>query len=358
MRILVTGGAGFVGSSLCFLLRVRHPGAEIVAFDNLKRRGSEHNAAVFAQLGITFIHGDVRAPSDLESLPGNFDLMIEASAEPSVHAGTDGGSPAYLFETNLIGTFNCLEFARRRCAGMIFLSTSRVYAIAALRGLKLEEQAHRFDLAATQPYPGVSAAGIAEDFPMVGSGFRSLYGTTKLASELLVEEYASNYGFPALVNRCGVIAGRGQFGKVDQGVYTLWVARHVFGGRLQYLGFGGRGLQVRDLMHPRDLCDLIERQWSRLAELKGQVYAVGGGVAGSASLAEYTTLCREVSGRDVDIRGVDTTAAVDVPYFVTDARRAEREFGWHAKVSPKEIVGDIHQWLVENKERLAPLFAP
>ena len=103
---------------------------------------------------------------------------------------------------------------------------------------------------------------------MVGRGFRSLYGSTKRASELFIEEYVENFGFPAIVNRCGVIAGAGQFGKTDQGVFTLWVARHLFGRGLQYTGFGGTGKQVRDVLHPADLFRLVALENDRLESLQ------------------------------------------------------------------------------------------
>ena len=357
MRLLLTGGAGFVGTALGRLFREAHPHADIVAFDNLKRRGSELSIRAFKDLGITFVYGDVRSAADLHDVPGNFDLLIEASAEPSVHAGTQGQGCRYLLDTNLGGTLNCLEFARQRAAGMIFLSTSRVYAIAALRALLLTPHDKRFELAAAQVYPGVSARGIAEDFPTVNHGFRSLYGTSKLASELLIEEYAANFAYPVVINRCGVIAGAGQFGKTDQGVFTLWVARHLYGGgTLQYTGFGGAGKQVRDLLHPSDLFALISRQMDQLELLRGQVFNVGGGLAGSVSLREYTELCAEATGARIAVGSLNTTADVDVPYYVTDTQRAHTCFDWQPRVTPRAIVDDICGWLRAHRTSLQPLF--
>lgn len=358
MRILVTGGAGFVGSSLCRLLKLSHPQSEVVAFDNLHRRGSELNLPVFKHEGIQFVHGDVRNPLDFDELEGSFDLFLECSAEPSVHAGTGAKPPGYVLHTNLTGTLNCLEFARQRTAGMIFLSTSRVYSIQALRELQLNPGKTRLELAETQVLPGASAHGVAEDFPTVGRGSRSLYGSTKLASELFVEEYAANYNYPAVINRCGVIAGPGQFGKVDQGVFTLWVARHLFGGDLSYTGFGGQGHQVRDLLHPDDLYRLIEAQWQRLDKIKGRTYCIGGGTAGSVSLKEYSSLCENVTGKALKIASKLTTADVDIPCYIADSRLAESEFGWRPKKTPTQIVEDIHAWLKGNRAQLEPLFSP
>src|SRR5207253_150096 len=160
-------------------------------------------------------------------------------------------------QTNLFGTFNCLKFARHHARQFIFLSTSRVYSIAPLREIALEETPRRYVIKPEQILHGVSAAGISEDFTT--SSPRSFYGAAKLASEYLIQEFTAAYGLDATIYRCGVIAGPGQFGKVDQGVFTWWIAHHYFKKPLEYTGFGGQGKQVRDLLHPLDLFDLIQR---------------------------------------------------------------------------------------------------
>lgn len=237
-------------------------GGRIIAFDNLKRRGSELNLPLLKQHGIEFVHGDIRQRADLDSLAINFDVFVEASAEPSVKAGLDG-APDYVLQTNLVGTLNCLEFARRHTATFLFLSTSRAYSIEPLRAIALHENSTRFDLDDEQSQTGVSVHGIAEEFATHLP--RSLYGATKLASELIIQEYVATYNLRAVINRCGVIAGRGQFGKVDQGVFTLWVANHYFNRSLCYTGFGGTGKQVRDLLHPDDLFALVQKQLTQIS---------------------------------------------------------------------------------------------
>lgn len=355
MRILISGGAGFVGSSLARMFKQANTSYQVVAFDNLKRRGSEFNLPEFKQLGIEFVHGDVRSLSDLDDLTGQFDLFIEASAEPSVHAGIHS-SPRYLLDTNLNGTLNCLDFGRRRTAGMVFLSTSRVYSIPAMSSIILDESPTRFSVGKGNTLPGLSEKGISETFPIINAGFRSLYGSTKLASELFVEEYAANFSYPVVINRCGVIAGRGQFGKTDQGVFTLWVARHLFGGALSYTGFGGTGKQVRDLIHPSDLFSLIQKQIPVLSKHAGQVFAVGGGVEGSASLYEYTQLCKQVTGKEITIGSIPQTASVDIPYFVSDCSKAKLTFDWQPQKSPLQIVQDIYAWLDANHNTMKSFF--
>lgn len=351
MRMLVTGGAGFVGGSLArSFLREGH---EVVLFDNLRRRGSELNLAALAAEGARFVHGDVRSPADLDALDGSFDVLIEASAEPSVHAGMNS-SPRYVLDTNLGGALNCLEFARTRCGALVFLSSSRVYSIEALRSLPLQELPTRLDFTSEDPQPvGASADGIAESFG--SDGPRSYYGASKLAAELLCQEYGAYGGLRVVVNRCGVIAGPGQFGRSDQGVFTLWVARHYFGRPLKYTGFGGTGLQVRDLLHPDDLTDLIRLQlgaWDRVA---GQTFNAGGGRAGSVSMQELTAICREVVGREVPVEPDPATAAVDVPWYITDHSKISNLLGWAPLRRPRQIVEDVAAWIASNAKTLQDL---
>lgn len=195
---------------------------------------------------------------------------MECSAEPSAQAGYGGGSPAYLVETNLFGCFHCLELSRRTQADFVFVSTSRVYPYRALNALPFVEHATRFAVT------GQWAAGIAEDFALEGA--RSLYGTTKLAAELLVQEFADAYNFKAIVNRCGLLTGPWQMAKADQGVIALWAAAHYFERPLRYIGFGGEGKQVRDFLHVDDFCELLLEQIANIDLFAGsQVWNVGGG---------------------------------------------------------------------------------
>jgi CDP-paratose 2-epimerase len=338
---------------LALSFKRRHPAARIVAFDNLKRRGAELNLSVFREHEIEFVHGDIRNRSDLDDLKGDFEILIEASAEPSVLAGLSG-SPQYLLQTNLAGTLNCLEFARQRALSFLFLSTSRVYSMRPLKEINLSEAASRFEIAPGQSWSGVTVNGINEEFPTHLP--RSLYGATKLASEIVIQEYVELYGLRAVINRCGVIAGPGQFGKVDQGVFTLWVANHFFGKPLKYTGFGGTGKQVRDLLHPADLYELMEQQLARLDDCSGEIYNVGGGKQVSTSLYELTRVCQEIVGRKVPISNETQTSPVDIPLYLSDYSKATREFDWQPKHSTGAIVVDIFQWLQNNEAILKPIF--
>ena len=351
-RLIITGGAGFVGSSLALAFRRDHPDWKVIAFDNLKRRGSELAIERLRAGGVEFHHGDVRCSDDLEAA-GPADLLIECSAEPSVHAGYQEG-PHYLVATNLGGTINCLEHLRRHGGDLMFLSTSRVYPIAALRALPLERQEDRLALPVGSSGAGWSAAaGISEAFPIAGA--RSMYGATKLASELLIEEYREMYGVRAVVNRCGVLAGPWQMGKVDQGFVVLWMARHVYGGTLAYSGFGGAGLQVRDILHVDDLYDLIITQLRAFDLHSGATYNVAGGADRSISLRELTQRCQRLTGRHLQVGQVPETRPADVPFFVGDNRSVQAATGWQARRPLDRVLEDVHRWLVDQRARLEPI---
>jgi CDP-paratose 2-epimerase len=352
MKILITGGAGFVGSNLAKLFKESEKTTEVVVFDNLKRRGSEINLPEFKKRGIRFVHGDIRQSSDLEDITDTFDLLIEASAEPSVLAGLNS-RPNYLLQTNLEGTLNCAEYARKKAGALLFLSTSRVYSIAPLRELKLQETSSRFELAKEQVHPGVSSLGISEEFPVHLP--RSLYGATKLASEMILQEYAFTYKYPILINRCGVIAGPGQFGKVDQGVFTLWAMHHVMNKSLKYTGFGGAGKQVRDLIHPKDLFHLIQKQIKNLSMWNAESYNVGGGREISVSMKELTELCHKASGKRVEIHSQPESAMVDIPLYLTDHSKATRAFDWNPKITAEQIITEITLWVISNQKELEQL---
>ncbi|WP_145264291.1 NAD-dependent epimerase/dehydratase family protein [Planctomycetes bacterium Pan216] len=349
---MITGGAGFVGANLAIRLREHSSSTQVTVLDNLCRRGSELNLARLAEHGITFVHGDIRCPEDIvDSRP--FDLLIDCSAQPSVHAGLDG-SPMPVVRSNLDGTVHCAEAARRHDAALLFLSTSRVYPIQSLNELPYQDAGTRFQWTGHADTPGFSEHGVAEEFPLTGA--RSLYGATKLASELVLQEYAYSYQMPVLINRCGILTGPWQMGKVDQGVITYWIASHLFGRGLRYTGFGGDGKQVRDLLHVDDLFDLIVAQIGKPDLWDGRVYNVGGGNDVSTSLCELTERCREVSGSVVPVEPSPETSSVDLRIYVSDSRRVSDEFGWRPQRGVGTIVEDIWDWMAARRELLAPVF--
>ena len=245
MKILVSGICGFAGSTLAAGLLDNVSSREIIGLDNLSRPGSQLNVDPLRKRGITVRHADLRSPSDLESI-AHVDWIIDAAANPSVLAGLDGTtSSRQLIEHNLYGTVNLLEVAKRCHAGFTLLSTSRVYSVRTLSDIPVVGVDFAFapDLAVPLP-EGVSSHGIAENFSTASPV--SLYGASKLASECVALEYGEAFEFPVWINRCGVLAGAGQFGHAAQGIFSFWINAYLHRQPLKYIGFDGAGHQCRD----------------------------------------------------------------------------------------------------------------
>ncbi len=351
ISILITGGCGFIGSNLSLMLKAKYPCYNIVALDNLKRRGSDLNVSRLKETGIEFIHGDIRNKEDLD-FDRKFDYIIDAAAEPSVMAGM-GAMLNYVINTNLNGTINTLELAAKNGAKFIFLSTSRVYPIAYLEDINYAEGDTRFELSAQQTIAGVSEKGINETFPLDKA--RSVYGTTKLASELLIEEFREFFDVNYVINRCGVIAGPHQMGKVDQGVITLWVARHYWKKDVSYFGYGGTGKQVRDALHILDLFDLVDFEMHNFGIVNGQTFNAGGGLGSSVSLQELTGICAQVTGNKVNASSVAENRKGDIPLYITDNSKITCETGWHPKRNIQDIITDTFNWINKNEKQLKPI---
>lgn len=353
MKIVITGGAGFVGSNIALYLKQKYPTYVITVFDNLKRRGSELNLSAFKQYDISFIHGDIRNVEDLAQLP-DFDCMIEASAEPSVMSGLDG-SPSYVINNNLTGAINCFNLCTQNKANLIFLSTSRVYPISTIENAAFIEEATRFSFTDTQEIPGISRKGISEFLPLKGA--RSFYGTTKLAGELLIDEYREFYGMKAAVTRFGVIAGPKQMGKTDQGVVTLWMAKHFWNKELAYIGYGGTGKQVRDILHVDDLVRLIDIQVHHIDKFNNDVFNAGGGLQGSCSLQEMSAICTEITGNRIPIKSVPENRPADLRIYISDNSMIEQRIGWRPEKTATDIFSDIFDWIKENEQILKPILS-
>ncbi|BDE07668.1 3-beta hydroxysteroid dehydrogenase [Vulcanimicrobium alpinum] len=301
-----------------------------------------------------FVHADIRRPDDLVIPKTRFDLIVDCSAEPSVLAAYESG-PSYVVDTNLVGSVNLFDLARRDGADVVFISTSRVYPVAAIEAIAYEEAPTRFVIAPEQAIRGVTSAGIGEDFPLEGA--RSLYGTTKLACEMILEEYAQMYGLRYVIDRCGVITGPWQMGKVDQGVFALWMGRHYFKRPLSFIGYGGTGKQVRDFVAVDELADLVLDQIGRIDALPRRVYNVGGGTASSLSLLELTQLCEEVTGNRVEMTRVAENRPSDVRLYITDNARVTGDLNWFPCQTPKQTMEQLYSWIRENERLVAPLWS-
>lgn len=350
MKILITGICGFVGSAVAEALLERREGLTITGIDNLHRPGSEINRVRLRQRGIKFLHGDIRMASDFEAIPP-VDWVIDAAANPSVLAGLPGNvSSRQLFEHNLGSMVNVLEYCKTHRAGLLLLSSSRVYSIPALTSLPLKHGEDAFHLDHTAELPrGASARGIGVDFSTRAP--ISLYGATKLACEALALEYGEAFGFPVWVDRCGVLAGPGQFGTPEQGIFAYWVNAHLHRRPLRYIGFDGAGKQVRDALHPRDLAVLLDLQMRQERSGGQRIYTAGGGEANSMSLARLTAWCDarfQPHAVEADLR----ERPYDIPWIVMDNTDSERHFGWQPDISLDLLLEEIACHAEANPEWL------
>lgn len=354
-KILITGGCGFIGSNLALYLREKYPSVEIISLDNLVRAGSEFNVDRLKDQDIDFVKGDIRNPKDLEQI-SSIDLLIECSAEPSVLAGYKE-SPRYVIDVNLSGAINCFELARENKADVVFLSTSRVYPYDKINDLKVIEDNTRFKWMEDQGknLSGWSKDGINVDFPL--EGVRSMYGATKISAEIILREYIDMYGLKGVINRCGVVAGPWQFGKADQGVFSLWMLAHYFEKPLTYIGFDGEGKQVRDLLHVDDLCRLIDLQINSLDKVNAKIYNVGGGKDISLSLKEATQLCQKISGNKINIGTDKNTRPADLAIYISDNKRVSQDLGWQPEKNKEHILEDLYIWIKNNEKKLKSLTA-
>jgi CDP-paratose 2-epimerase len=334
MKILITGGCGFVGSNIAVYLKKKLKGAKIFSLDNLMRKGSIQNKNRLKKYNIKNFNINIEKNEKIRVLP-KFDLIIDCCAEPAIEASNK--EPVRVFNTNLIGTFNILKKCIKDNANIIFLSSSRVYSITKLRNL-----VKNINL----KYPIKIKKTINEKFETESAS--SLYGFTKLASEKLIKEFFFNRHLKYIINRFGVIAGPWQFGKQDQGFVSLWIAKHLFKKKLSYIGFGGNGHQVRDVIHINDVCEIVFIQIKKLKSIYNNTFNIGGGPKNTISLKDLTTKCQNFTKNKIKITKIIKTSIFDIPYFVTDNSKIYKFYKWRPSHSVDKLIYDVYKWLSEN----------
>ena len=338
MRILITGICGFVGSTLAKSLVAA--GHQVTGFDSYIRPGSETNREPLERLGVKVLTADLRRSAEMDALPAA-DFVIDAAANASVLAGVDGKtSSRELVDHNLLGTVNILEYCKAHKAGFILLSTSRVYSIAQLAALPVVAANNAFTPDPKAKLPdGLTAAGLEETFATTAP--ISLYGATKLASESLALEYGETFGFPVFINRCGVLAGAGQFGRADQGIFAFWINAWLRKRPLKYLGFGGLGHQVRDCLHPRDLLPLLEQQLAApKLSVTDRVVNLSGGTASAMSLRQLSDWCKQRFGPH-EVAKDGTPRTFDIPWIVLNHAKATRIWRWQPVTPTSTLLEEI-----------------
>jgi len=332
MKILITGGCGFIGSNLSIFLKEKIKNVKITSVDNLSRKGSRLNHKRLSQKKIKNFKSDIGKSNKLTRFP-KFDLIIHCAAEPAIEASRKKVDE--VFNSNLIGTFNILKKCAKDKSNIIYLSSSRVYAMKNLFKLKKN-------------------SSVREDFNVENS--KSIYGFTKLSSELLIKEYSYLHNIKYIINRVALVSGPWQFGKQDQGFVSLWVWRHLNRLKLSYIGFGGTGRQVRDVLHIQDLCELILLQIQKFKKINNKLMNVGGGKRNSLTLLQLTGLSKHVTKNKIKISSVKKTSPYDVPYFVTNTDYVTKLYKWKPKRNLKKIVADLYFWMKPNISSLKKYF--
>lgn len=336
--VLIAGGAGFVGANLALYLNDK--GHKISILDNLVRRGSELNLSAFKEHEISFQHGDIR---NKEDIAGNYDFIMDCSAQPSAIAGYN--NPWFDFSNNVIGTMNLLEHARKTGAAMFLWSTNKVYSGDKINALQRHELINRFEW--TLPYKG-----IADTFSIDG-GQHSIYGLTKAMCDLACQEYHDAFGVKTVVNRFSCLAGPRQWGKTEQGWVSWFVIAKHLGLPVKICGWGGK--QVRDVLFIGDICRLIDLEMDMLIKnpgpISGQVFNIGGGQENAISILEcINMLGLKVSATEGERKG-------DHAIYITDNTKATEIIGWKPTIGLSEGFKYIENWVVSNYETLAELYA-
>lgn len=335
-KILITGGCGFVGTNIC--LNLSKSNFKVYSLDNLTRKGSIYNLKLLKKIGIKNFKIDISDYKKISNLP-KFDLVIDCCAEAAVEVSRNELDK--VVNTNLVGTFNILKKIKKDNSKIIFISSSRVNSISSINKL-LNKKEIKNKVTIRQK--------INEEFEVLKP--KSIYGFTKLASEMLIEEFAYAFKIKYIINRCGVLSGSLQFGKQDQGFVSLWVWHHMNKKKLRYIGYGGFGHQVRDVLHIQDLIDLIKIQIKKFNQINNQTFTVGGSTKSFTSLKNLTKLCQIITGNKINFSKISKTSIYDIPYFITDNKKVTRTYGWKPKKKINNIVQDIYKWMSLNKRQI------
>lgn len=343
MKILVTGGAGFIGSHVAEYYAEQ--GNEVIVFDNLSRAkmmgSSEKNATYNWEYlkrygNIDLIKGDVRDAERIEKVAANVDVIVHAAAQTAVT--TSVTDPQTDFAVNLIGTFNVLEAARKAYSSPtgIFCSTNKVYG-ENVNSIELNEEHIRYTL------EDGFKDGIPETFP-IDLCEHTPYGCSKLAADLYVQDYARLYGLKTGVFRMSCIYGPRQFGVEDQGWVTHFAISAILG---KPLTIYGDGKQVRDVLFVLDLVTAFDKFLN--SDLKHGVFNIGGGPENTLSLLELLDILEKLIGKGSDVHFSNWRPS-DQKVYISNISKAEIELGWQPEFDPEKGVKKLVDWIEENEE--------
>lgn len=343
MKILVTGGAGFVGSHVAEYYARK--GDDVVAFDNLSRarllqqnnKNAEYNWDYLSDFkNLTLIEGDVRNYDQVEKYCREATLIIHAAGQTAVTTSVTDPEPD--FSVNALGTFNILEAARRSGdrKTIIYCSTNKVYGDN-VNSVDLVEEKNRYR------FSGKYENGIPEDFG-IDLCKHTPYGCSKLAGDIYMQDWAKLYGHKVGIFRMSCIYGTRQFGFEDQG----WLAWFTIAAINNFpITVFGDGKQVRDVLFVADLVELYDK--FVLSDVSLGVYNAGGGVKNTLSLLELLEILEERLGKKIPIT-FDEWRPSDQKVYISNISRLHSELGWTPKISPEEGTDKLIQWVMQNQE--------
>ena len=333
--ILITGGCGFVGTNLAIYLQKELKKFSIYTVDILKKDYSKFNADILKKKKIINYKIDITSNKFLK-IKKKFDFIIDCSADPAVEDSRK--DTVKVFNNNLKTTLNILEKTKNDKSNIIFISSSRVYPI--------NESNKKFRL----------KSNFIFDEKTTTDGIKSIYGYTKYASELLIKEYSYIFNIKYIINRSGIITGPLQFGKVEQGLISLWIWRHLNNLGLNYIGYGGKGLQIRDILYVDDFSSLIKKQILSFLKINNKLFCIGGGKNNSITLKKLTEKCQNITKNYPKIKSVPETSKYDIPVFISSNKKIKKYYSWIPKTNINNILKFNLKWLKKDYKKIKKFF--
>ena len=334
-KILITGGCGVIGSNISIFLKEKK--YTVYSLDNLSRKGSSLNLSRLKKYNIQNYKIDIQDTKKILKLP-KFDIILDCSA--LVEAKVKKENIKKVLSVNFFGTNNLLLKCVKDKSKIIFFSTSRVYSIKSINNLVFNRKKLIKKIILKEKHL------INEKFDM--SSPLSYYGFSKKISEELIQEYSYSFGIKYLINRFGVISGPWQFGKVEQGFLSLWLWKHLTKRKLFYKGFGGKGFQVRDILHIDDLCKIIHLQIKQINKINNQIFNIGGGKNNSIDLKSLTYLSKKITKNEIIIESKKSTDISDIPIYISNNKKVTQYYNWKPIKKISEIALDVYKWQLKN----------
>ena len=343
-KILVTGGAGFVGSHVSEYFAKK--GNEVIAFDNLSRGDTlktmsksessiKYNWNYLKKFeNIKLVDGDIRKGADIENVMEDVDVILHTAAQVAVTSSVE--DPRTDFEINALGTFNVLEAARKSDSSptVVYCSTNKVYG-ENVNNVKVGEKETRYVFEGIDGIPETFSIDLCEHTP---------YGCSKLTGDLYVQDYGHLYGLKTGIFRMSCIYGTRQFGVEDQG-WVVWFTIAVLTGKP--LTIYGDGKQVRDVLYVTDLVKAYDAFLNK--NIKIGVYNTGGGPENTMSLLELLDILENETGTKPEISYSDWRPS-DQKVYISDISKARKELGWKPEVGPEEGVKKLVEWVKREKQ--------